>query len=77
MDYEIEKRTLGDGWVEVRFQVLRPLDTADFKVSGRDARFRIAELFLSGAAGVCRSFGHDVLELRLNELWGVVREALQ
>jgi hypothetical protein len=74
MNFEIEKRTLADGWVEVRLVTLRPKVTPDFKYSGSEARQRIAELFLSGAAGICDAMGYPQLSMHLGELWSMARQ---
>jgi len=69
--YEFEKRTLENGWVEVRIITLRPLVTPDYKLQGDEARPRIAHFFLSGAAGIADMMGVPSLSGALGDLWGL------
>lgn len=78
MTFEFEKRTLGNGWIEVRFVTLSPKQTPDTVVTGNDARMRIAELFLSGAAGICARMGGvhgPALERAMGEFWQIIQLA--
>jgi hypothetical protein len=76
MNYEIEKRTLPDGWVELRFVYLRPTLTPDFKLEGGAARRAIIHLFLSGAAGVADMMSCPRISGALWQLWADVDDRL-
>lgn len=62
-DYLIEKRSLGDGWVEFRIVMLRNDRSPDFKWQGDDARLNIARHFFSGASGLADRLGYAAREV--------------
>lgn len=76
-DFEIEKRTLEGGWVEWRLVTQRPMVTPDFKLSGIEARLRIAHLFVSSAAGICDHMGVPQLSAALGDMWDLVERSLR
>lgn len=73
--HEIEKKELGDGWVEVRLVTFRGMATPDFSERGEPARKRIAELFLAGAAGIADRLGYPEVNGLLADLWLVCQRS--
>lgn len=71
MDFEFEKRTLPDGWCEIRILAQRPLVTEDYKYTGKQARECIAHFCLSSAAGIAHRLHQHELESALQALYAL------
>lgn len=60
---KISKTTIEPGWAEVRMTMPRPVpDVPDFKVSGEEARIKMAKTMLAFVAGLARTHARGLLE---------------
>lgn len=76
-DVEVQKTTLGDGWVELRIVYYRPVEGGpDYHVHGREATSAMAHFVCNFAAGIAAGHGFPELATALQKLWRVVHHRM-
>jgi hypothetical protein len=78
MEIEFHKKTLGDGFAEIRVVIPRPSsDSPDISVTGELARKTWIKFVLATSAGIAHSCNWRELAVAISDLWESVMVALQ